>query len=57
MGPLPNGTWYIYKLKDERKYILRLQPSEDVLIDNRDGFLIHGAGNEQSAEASSKGCK
>src|SRR6266536_1076868 len=55
-GPIPNGTWIIYAIKDESKNILRLRATEDVLITIRDGFLIHGIGVDSSPEKSSKGC-
>lgn len=55
-GPIPNGTWIIYEIKDEAKFILRLKPSDDVVIANRNGFLIHGTGQDKSAEESSLGC-
>lgn len=55
-GPIPNGTWIIYEIKDESKFILRLKPSEDVVTTHRSGFLIHGTGQDKSAEESSLGC-
>jgi hypothetical protein len=55
-GPIPSGTWEIYKVKNETKSILRLRPTDDVAITYRDGFLIHGKGDKKSAEESSTGC-
>lgn len=63
VGPLPNGTWEIYAIKNENKAIFRLRPTNDVVmpIDSngkpfRDGFLIHGVGENQSADQASAGC-
>lgn len=55
-GPIPNGTWIIYAIKNEGKNILRLKPGSDVTITNRDGFLIHGTGADSTPEESSLGC-
>lgn len=48
-GPLPNGTWEIYELKNVEKSIFRLRPTDDAIMPInkdgkpfRDGFLIHG---------------
>jgi hypothetical protein len=56
MGPIPNGSWTIYEIKNESKCILRLKPGDDVTITERDGFLIHGTGKDSTPEQSSKGC-
>ena len=62
-GPIPNGTWEIYAVKNEEKAILRLRPTDDVIIptDNggkpyRDGFLIHGVGQNEAPDQASTGC-
>jgi hypothetical protein len=62
VGPLPSGTWEIYKLKDTANSIFRLRPTSDVNVFDksgkqiRDGFLIHGKGVGKSADQSSTGC-
>lgn len=63
VGPLPNGTWLICAIKNDSKAILRLSPTEDVVmpIDSngrpfRDGFLIHGVNENQTADQASTGC-
>jgi len=55
-GPIPNGTWEIYAVKNEAKSILRLRPTADVVTSGRDGFLIHGVGEDSTPEQSSLGC-
>lgn len=62
-GPLPNGTWEIYTVKNESKAILRLRPTSEVIMPTdstgrpfRDGFLIHGVGENQTADKASTGC-
>jgi hypothetical protein len=55
-GPIPNGTWKIYAIKNKDKFILRLKPTDDVVITTRDGFLIHGVGPNRSPDQSSHGC-
>jgi len=56
LGPIPNGTWLIYAIKNDRIYTLRLKPDKDVAILYRDGFLIHGTGKDETPEQSSIGC-
>ena len=56
IGPIPNGTWEIYAIKSEAKFTLRLRPKDDVIITERDGFLIHGVGTDKTPEESSHGC-
>jgi len=56
-GPLPSGTWYITGIKNYDKAILVLTASDDVAnFGNRNGFLIHGKGENKTIEESSKGC-
>lgn len=62
-GPLPNGTWEIYAVKNKDLAILRLRPTSDVAmpLDKdgkpfRDGFLIHGVGDNKTPSESSTGC-
>jgi hypothetical protein len=62
-GPLPNGTWEIYELKNASKSIFRLRPTDDVNIpvdkdgkQIRDGFLIHGVGSGETPDQASTGC-
>ncbi len=63
VGPLPNGTWEIYAVKNDSKAILRLRPTDDVVMPTdsngkpfRDGFLIHGVNENQTADQASAGC-
>ncbi len=55
-GPIPAGKWYIYKIKNHDKSILRLKPDEDVNVLDRDGFLIHGFADGSNPVEASKGC-
>jgi len=55
-GPIPNGTWIISSIKNTDKVILRLTPEDDVNITDRDGFLIHGQGENETPAESSTGC-
>ena len=55
-GPIPNGTWEIFAVKNESQFTFRLRPTDDVTITTRDGFLIHGTGADSTPEESSKGC-
>lgn len=62
-GPIPSGTWEIYAIKNEQKAILRLRPTDDVVIPTdsngkpyRDGFLIHGLGETETPDQASTGC-
>ncbi len=55
-GPIPNGTWTISSVKNETLAILRLTPGTDVNINFRDGFLIHGQGENETPDQSSHGC-
>lgn len=62
-GPLPNGTWEIYEVKSDSAAILRIRPTENVLMPKdskgmpyRDGFLIHGVNTGQTPDDASHGC-
>lgn len=55
-GPIPNGKWYIYQIKNHNSAILRLEPGDDVFTNGRDGFLIHGFASGSTPEESSRGC-
>ena len=56
LGPIPNGNWSIYEVKNADLKTFRLKPVSDVAITQRSGFLIHGIGNEGTPESSSLGC-
>ena len=55
-GPIPNGKWYIYKIKNHESSVLRLEPGDEEVTYGRDGFLIHGFASGSSPEESSRGC-
>lgn len=55
-GPLPSGTWYITSIKNKDTVVLRLTPGPDVVLNGRDGFLIHGQAYNKTEAESSNGC-
>jgi hypothetical protein len=61
-GPIPNGVWEIYTMKNIAQFVFRLRPIDVMALDGpdgkpyRDGFLIHGIGKDSSPDQSSHGC-